>query len=152
MAFGSNVRSWAAAISANEQNGRRIVFRYAEELNADFDLACQPVRVMIVWKYQSDNGQPTSADHRRMNEFEDMLESVLNEDGFATLSLESTGEDSREWTYYTKSEAEFMARLNYALAGWPTFPIEIHVSDDPNWAVYEQFRAGVKNHRSPKLS
>jgi hypothetical protein len=144
MAFSSNVRSWATAISTNEQNGRRIVFRYVEELSASFDQACQPVRVIVVWKYQSENGQPTSADHKRMNELEDMLESVLNEDGFATLSLVSTGEDLREWTYYTKSEAEFMARLNYALAGMSAFPIEIHVASDPHWDVYERFRAGVK--------
>ena len=47
-----------------------------------------------------------------MNQVEDMLESVLKEDGFATLALLSTGEGLREWTYYSKSETEFMARLN----------------------------------------
>jgi hypothetical protein len=79
-----------------------------------------------------------------MNQLEDMLESVLKEDGFATLALVSTGEDLREWTYYTKSETEFMARLNYALAGVPTFPIEIQTASDPDWYVYERFKAGVK--------
>lgn len=44
-----------------------------------------------------------------MNLLEDALESVLKEDGFATLALVSTGEDLREWTYYAKSEDEFMA-------------------------------------------
>jgi len=85
-----------------------------------------------------------SEDHQRMNQMEDMLESVIKEDGFATLALVSTGEGLREWTYYTKSEAEFVARLNYALAGIPAFPIEIHMACDPNWAVYEQFKGGVK--------
>jgi hypothetical protein len=79
-------------------------------------------------KYQSESSQPIPEDHQRMNQLEDMLESVLKEDGFATLALVSTGEDLREWTYYTKSETEFMARLNYALAGVPTFPIEIHTA------------------------
>ena len=79
-----------------------------------------------------------------MNQLEDMLESVLKEDGFATLALVSTDEGLREWTYYAKSESEFMARLNYALAGMPVFPIEIHIECDPNWDMYEQFKAGVK--------
>jgi len=79
-----------------------------------------------------------------MNQLEDLLESVLKEDGFATLALVSTGEGLREWTYYAKSESEFIAHLNYALAGLPGLPIEIHVGCDPNWDVYERFRTGVK--------
>jgi len=82
-------------------------------------------------------------DHQRMNLLEDALESILNEDGFATLTLVSTGEGLREWTYYAKSENEFMSRLNYAFAGMPAFPIEIHSAYDPGWEVYERFKAGV---------
>jgi hypothetical protein len=135
---------WATAISTNAHNGRKIIFRYAEELSMSFDQACQPGRIIIVWKYKSENGQPMAEDHQRMNQLEDMLESVLKEDGFATLALVSTGEDLREWTYYTKSETEFMARLNYALAAMPAFPIEIHTACDPNWDMYERFKAGIK--------
>lgn len=144
MALCSNVRMWATAISTNAHNGRKIIFRYAEELSMSFDQACQPGRIIIVWKYKSENGQPMAEDHQRMNQLEDMLESVLKEDGFATLALVSTGEDLREWTYYTKSETEFMARLNYALAAMPAFPIEIHTACDPNWDMYERFKAGIK--------
>lgn len=75
---------------------------------------------------------------------EDTLESALNQNNFATLALVSTGEDLREWTYYAKSEDEFMARLNDALARIAEFPIEIHIAFDPKWTVYEQFKAGVK--------
>jgi hypothetical protein len=135
---------WATAISTNAHNGRKIIFRYAKELSASFDRACQPVRIIIVWTYQSESGQPMSEDQQRMNQLEDMLESVLKEDGFATLALVSTGEDLREWTYYVKSEAEFTARLNYALAGVPAFPIEIHAASDPDWDMYERFKAGIK--------
>src|SRR5215471_8411607 len=99
MAFGSNVRTWATAISKNTHNGRQIIFRYAQELSTSFDQACQPVRIILVWKYQSESGQPMSEDHQRMNKLEDMLESVLKDDSFATLALVSTGENFREWIY-----------------------------------------------------
>jgi hypothetical protein len=135
---------WATAISTNAHNGRKIIFRYAKELSPSFDQASQPVRTIIVWKYRSESGQPTAEDHQRMNQLEDMLESVLKEDGFATLALVSTGEDLREWTYYAKSDTEFMARLKYALAGMPAFPIEIHTASDPKWDMYEQFKTGLK--------
>src|SRR5215831_1404695 len=132
MAFGSNVRTWATAVSTNANNGRQIIFRYAQELSTSFDQASQPIRIIIVWKYKSESGQPMSEAHQRMNQLEDMLESVLKEDGFATLALVSTGEGLREWTYYTKSETEFMAWLNYALARLAAFPIEIHTASDPD--------------------
>jgi hypothetical protein len=135
---------WATAISTNAHNGRKIIFRYAKELSTSFDRACQPVRIIIVWRYQSESGQPISEDHQRMNQLEDMLESVLKDDGFATLALVSTGEDLREWTYYTKSETEFMARLNYAIAGVTEFPIDVHTASDPDWDMYERFKAGIK--------
>lgn len=131
-------------ISTNAYNGRKIIFRYAKELSASFDQACQPVRIIFVWRYESESGQPMTEDHQRMNQLEDMVESVLKPDGVATLALVSTGENLREWTYYTKSETEFMARFNYALAGMPAFPIEVHSAFDPNWDTYERFKAGVK--------
>jgi hypothetical protein len=144
MAVGSDVRMWATAMSTNEQNGRKIIFRYAEAFSATFDRASQPIRIIIVWKYQSDSGQPLAEDRQRMNLLEDTLESALKDDGFATLALVSTGEDLREWTYYAKSEDEFMGRLNCAFAGMPAFPIEIHIATDPTWDVYQQFKAGVR--------
>lgn len=144
MALDSNVRTWATAISTGADTGRKIIFRYADELSLAFDPVSQPVRFTIVWNYQSENGLPVVEDNQRMNALEDALEAILKEDGFATLALVSTGEGLREWTYYAKSEDDFMARLNYAFAGIPKFPIEIHTTHDPSWGLWEQFKAGVK--------
>lgn len=137
------MRLWATAVSTNASNGRKIIYRYAQELSPTFDRGSQPIRVIIVWKYSSDTGQPYAEEHAAMNLLEDTLEPVLQND-FSTLALVSTGENLREWTYYVASEDEFMTRLNDALAGLPKFPIEIHITEDPAWTVYEQFRAGVK--------
>ena len=144
MALDSDVQTWATATSTNTNNGRKIIFRYAEQLRATFDRASQPIRVIIVWKYESDTGLPNAEDHQRMNLLEDTLQSALEGDRFATLALVSTGENLREWTYYAKSEPEFMARLNDAFAGIPEFPIEIHIACDPNWDMHEQFKAEVR--------
>lgn len=144
MAVGSDVQIWATAISTNVNNGRKIIFRFAKEFRLDFNRASQPVRIIFVWKYEAESGQPGPGEHQRMNLFEDTLESVLKEDGFATLALVSTGEGLREWIYYTTSEPEFVARFDYALAGMPTYPIEIHTAWDPNWETWERFKAGLK--------
>jgi hypothetical protein len=144
MSVGADVQSWATAISTNADNGRRIVFRFAERFAPGFDRASQSVRIIIVWKYQSESGQPVSEEHKQMNLLEDTLEPVLEQGRFATLALVSTGEDLREWTYYAKSEDEFMSRLNYALLGMSAFPIEIHIEQDPSWQMYEEFTRGIK--------
>jgi hypothetical protein len=136
---------WATAISTHAGNGRKIIFRFAQEFRSDFVRASQPIRVIIVWKYQSESGQPMADELQRMNFMEDALEPVFEQGHFATLALVSTGEGLREWTYYVRSEDEFMTRLNCALEGSPAFPIEIHIASDPQWGSYEEFKAGVGN-------
>jgi Family of unknown function (DUF695) len=140
----SVVAEWATAISKNAQNGRVIIFRYARSFKPTFDRGTQPDRIIIIWKYQSESGQPVAEEHQRMNLLEDALEPTLNQAEFATLALISTGEGLREWTYYTKSEDEFIDRLNLALEGMPAFPIEIHTASDPRWIMYQEFKARVR--------
>jgi len=144
MAVGSHVRIWATALSTNRDNGRKIIFRYAKEFSANFDRGSQPFRIIIVWKYQSEAGQPLAEDLQLMNLLEDTLEAVLKDDSFATLALVSTGENLREWIYYAKSDAEFEVRFDYALDGMPAFPIEIHIASDPTWDTYQRFKADIK--------
>ena len=149
MAFSSNVRLWATTVSTHAGTGRKIIFRYAKEFSGEFNKHSQPVRIIIAWKYLSENGQPTAGDHHRMNQLEDLVESAVNEAGFATLALVSTGEGLREWIYYVASEDQFMARLNNALADTPAFPIEIHTGHDPCWNAYQEFAAGVRGANPP---
>jgi hypothetical protein len=91
-----DVETWATAISTNRSNGRRIVFRYAKEFRPSFDQSVQPDRIIIVWNYASENGQPNPDEHSDMNQFEDALQEVLRGSQFATLALVSTGENLRE--------------------------------------------------------
>jgi Family of unknown function (DUF695) len=140
----SNVAVWATAKSTHSGNGRAIIFRFAKEFQPHFDRTSQPDRIILVWRYESETGQPLSDEHQRMNLLEDMLGPALFEGEFATLALVSTGENLREWIYYTKSEDEFMDKLNEALAE-TAFPIEIHTAADPTWETYEEF---IRNLRT----
>jgi|SRR5665213_941763 len=137
------ILKWATAISTNKSNGRMIIFRYAQEFDPRFDRSEHPDRVIIVWKYQTETGQPNSEDHARMNILEDALESALEEDLFATLALVSTGENLREWTYYARSADGFVERLNNALKTHAPYPIDIHSAVDPTWSTYERFKADL---------
>lgn len=144
MAVGSDVVEWATAISTNRDNGRTIIFRYAKAFRSGFDRASQPIRIIIVWKFESDTGMPVSEEHQRMNEFEDALESALDQEPSATLAMVSTGEDLREWTYYARSEAEFAARFDFAIIGMPNLPIEIHTAQIRSGAHTRDSRRGLR--------
>jgi hypothetical protein len=140
----SNVEVWATAVSTNADNGRRVMFRFAKEFSPSFDKASQPDRIIIVWRYESETGQPTSDVHQQMILLEDSIEAILRQDSLSTLALVSTGENLREWIYYSRSEEEFLDRFNLALIGLPIFPIEVHTASDPAWLNYEQFKSGLK--------
>ncbi len=101
------VQTWATAQSTHSGNGRIIVWRFAENLVPSFERSTQPDRIILEWRYHSEMGLPVTQEQIRMDEMEDGLEPI-EESGLATLALVSTGENLREWTYYAKSEDEFM--------------------------------------------
>lgn len=105
-----------------------------------FDRTRFPDRVVISWRYTSANGQPSDAEFKSMTALEDLLESALEQPALAQLVMVSTGDDLREWVYYTRSQDEFMAAMNRALAGQPRFPVEIGLWKDPRWEAYDEFR------------
>lgn len=135
---------WATATSTHATNGRVIIFRFVKEFRAGFKKSSLPDRVILVWRYESESGLPATAEREAMDRLEDLLAPVVEKKGFSMLTLVSTGENLREWTYYTKSEEEFLQALNNALAQQSRFPIEIHAAPDPKWLTYERFRKGVR--------
>jgi hypothetical protein len=140
-----DVEVWATAISTNSTNGRRIIFRYAKDFRPSFDRSVQPDRIIIVWKYVSENGQPNPGEHNDMNMLEDALQRVLRGSKLATLALVSTGENLHEWTYYAQSADAFGDLFDLALEVMPPFPIEIHTAHDPTWSMYTRFRTENPN-------
>jgi hypothetical protein len=135
---------WATATSKHATNGRVIVFRYVKEFRPGFVKASLPDRVILVWRYESQSGLPVTAEREAMDRMEDLLAPAVEKTGLAMLALVSTGEGLREWTYYAKSEQEFLSALNGALGRAPRYPLEIHVAPDPAWSTYERFRKGVR--------
>lgn len=141
-----SAQTWSTATSTNAQNGRVIIFRFVDDLQPGFESSTQPVRIIIQWEYDNEVGQgmPQPEEHARMDMLEDILDPVVSQDGCATLVLVSTGEHLREWVYYSRSEDEFMSRLNQALAGQPPFPLGIHIAQDAEWSTWRDFKDGLQ--------
>jgi len=142
-AIAKEITSWAMAVSEQVGTDRAIVFRYADKFRDGFQRSAFPDRVILVWKYRSDSGMPGPTEGQAMDLLENLLEPLVEKSGVSVLTLVSTGENLREWTFYARTEREFLAELNKALAGQPRFPIEIHAGPDPDWSTYDRFRNGL---------
>jgi len=144
LSYAESGTGWATATSVEKSTGRVIIFRYIKDFMPQFLRTDYPDRVAIVWQYQSASGMPQLPERENMDRLEDLLSSKLEAASLATLVLVSTGENMREWIYYTKSGDDFMARLNSELGNEKPFPIETHAAPDPEWKSYEDFRMGVR--------
>lgn len=140
----AEVTQWATATSKQESTGRTIVFRYAKDFRKGFQAAKLPERLIIVWKYRSETGMPSVEERKSMDRMEGLIAPLVDRAGLSVLSLVSTGENLREWIFYTKSEQYFFEQFNLALAKQPQFPIEIHAAPDPTWTTYNKFRKEVR--------
>ena len=136
----SEAQTWATATSSNATQGTRILYRFVMAFHPDFAPRSQPERITITWPYhgQQRNGMPSAEEQIRMEELEESLAAV-EADGLASLVLVSTGDNLKEWIYYTRSKERFGERLNLALRGKAVFPIQIHSAADPAWTTYHDF-------------
>jgi len=144
VACADEVTTWATAVSKQPSTGRAIIYRYAKDFRDGFAKPELPARIILVWRYKSDNGMPSPAERQAMDRMEDLLEPLIQRSGQIVLAIVSTGDDLREWTFYAKSEDVFLAKLNERLAGKPRFPIEVHAGPDLKWSTYERFRSEVR--------
>ena len=138
----ANAETWVTAVSRN--GDRAIVFRYLKDVDSGRLRLEQTQRIIIVWKYKSENGMPTKEEQNQMASLEDAVYPVVTRDKLATLALVSTGENLREWIFYSKSEAGFFTRLNESTKDLPRYPIEVYAAPDSKWESYERFRSGVR--------
>ncbi len=73
-----------------------------------------------------------------MSEVQDLLIGTFKRDPVAVLTGIFTGDDERNWVFYTLSTNIFGRKLNEALADMPLLPISIYCENDPDWAAYDE--------------
>ena len=126
------MESWAIATRTNEH--RTFIYRYIDDLGPKAgERASQRERVTLRWHYDADanNGMPSDADKAGMDELEDLLDPVVERDGFSNLALVTTGEGDRVWIWYAQSGADFRERMARATRGHGPYPVEVDVAVRP---------------------
>lgn len=112
--------------------GRKDVMKFRE--NPRFS-----IRVEVTWRYGGEaDGMPDLATSRLMEQAQEALTQCFDKDPVAVLTGVFTGDDERNWVFYTLSTNIFGRKLNEALADMPLLPLEIYCENDPQWEAYDE--------------
>jgi len=97
------------------------------------------IRVEITWKYEGQpDGMPEFENSVMMEKVTERLECAFEKDPVAVLTGIFTGDDERNWVFYTLSTNIFGRKLNEALSDLPLLPLEISCENDPDWEQYKE--------------
>ena len=130
---------WTSPTDA--ENGSLIMVTGRRDVDKFRDNPKFSIRVEVTWKYDCEaNGMPDLATSQLMEEVHDALVAVFDKDPVAVLTGIYTGDNRRDWVFYTLSTHIFQKKLNEALAPFPLLPLEIYAENDPDWAEYAEMR------------
>lgn len=127
---------WTGAEGENE--GTPFILRFRPHLQDFIAVNRYHKHLTITWPYTSDNDSlmPGNTDTNLMSEVENSLVEALESDVHAVLAFVYTGQNQREWHWYSSDIAETGKRLNEALSYFERLPIELTAEDDPEWEEY----------------
>lgn len=137
----SESESWWTA-PAQSDSGRLIMVTGRKDIKKFRENPRFSIRVEVTWKYKGDDsGMPDLETSRLMEKVQDALNSAFAKDPVAVLTGVFTGDDERNWVFYTLSTNIFGKKLNESLADFPLLPLEIYCENDPDWNGYEEMEA-----------
>ena len=97
------------------------------------------IRVEVTWKYDGDaSGMPDKETSTLMEEVQEALQKGFKKDPVAVLTGIFTGDNQRDWIFYTLSTHIFGRKLNESLASFPLLPLTIYTENDPGWEEYDE--------------
>lgn len=100
------------------------------------------IRVEIAWPYEGgEDGLPDKETSELMENVQEALQLTFKKDPVAVLTGIFTGENQRDWIFYTLSTHIFNRKLNETLDPFPFLPIKIYAENDPDWEAYDEMSA-----------
>lgn len=124
---------------AESESGRLIMVSGRRDIDKFKSNPKYNIRVEISWDYEGDaSGMPDFETSRLMEEATDNINGVLKKDPVAVMTGIFTGDNRREWIFYTLSTNIFGKKINEALQSLPLLPIKIYCENDPDWLGYRE--------------
>ncbi|MDE6860432.1 MAG: DUF695 domain-containing protein [Duncaniella sp.] len=130
--------NWWTAPTESE-NGRLIMVTGRKDIEKFRSNERYKIRIEVTWKYTGDaSGMPDKETSGLMEEVQEALQSVFTKDPVAVMTGIFTGDDQRDWVFYTTSTHIFGKKLNEALAPYPLLPLTVYAENDPEWEEYDE--------------
>nr|WP_315153349.1 DUF695 domain-containing protein [uncultured Flavobacterium sp.] len=137
-------------LSEGEIEGYPFLIRFRPHLQSFADTKNYNKRLVIIWTYESndDSLMPNQSDIELMEDVENGLVEILEIDIQAILAFVYTGENQKEWHWYSNDIKLTGQRLNEALSNFERLPIELLMEDDENWNEYNLVLEGANETNS----
>lgn len=128
---------WTAPAQA--ENGNLILVTGRRAMDNVIETGLYHFRIEVTWRYQGDNkGLPVFADSSIMEQVTDALTDCFDRDPIAVLTGIYTGDNERNWVFYTRSLNIFQRKFNEALTPFPALPLQFEAEEDPDWQEYRE--------------
>lgn len=136
----SKTSDWWTSPTESE-NGRLIMVTGRRDIDKFRNNSRFNIRVEISWKYDGDaSGMPNYETSTLMEQVQGALETEFKKDPIAILTGIYTGDNERNWVFYTLSTHIFGRKLNEALVNFELLPITIYCENDPDWNEYQEMK------------
>lgn len=130
--------SWWTA-PAESEDGRLIMVTGRRDVRKFRTNPRFTIRIEVTWKYDgNESGMPDKATSELMEQVQEALQAALHKDPIAVLTSIYTGDNRRDWVFYSLSTHIFGKKLNEALAAFPLLPITVYCENDPDWEEYDE--------------
>ena len=124
---------WFTAITENQDNKITIITG-RDNLIPFLQSGKYKEYVQITWKYEGN--MPDDQLAEQMETMQENLRKNVETDKLAILAAIYTEPGERNWIYYTRTVPIFCQRMNEALSQYPSYPIQISATHDPQWEEY----------------
>lgn len=136
----SEKNDWWTSPTESE-NGRLIMVSGRRDVEKFRSNPRFSIRVEITWKYTGiPSGMPDEPTSKIMEAVTEALQTAFTKDPVAVMTGIYTGDNRRDWIFYTVSTHIFGRKVNEALAAFDLLPIEIYSENDPEWAEYAEMK------------
>jgi hypothetical protein len=133
------------AVSEGITDGNPFFIRFRPHLKNFADTKNYNKRLIIIWTYESNDNSllPNEFDTELMENVENNLVDILEIDLQAILAFVYTGENQKEWHWYSNDIKLTGQRLNEILSNFERLPIELLMEEDENWNEYNLVLEGT---------
>jgi hypothetical protein len=128
------------------ENDLPVIMKFVNELPDNKVMSKLTFLTVISWKYDGteNNGMPLDEINQRMIILEDAIENSMSSSKIFTHVYSRTGNNLKEFSYYTKSQDDFMKMLNITLEKHAEYPIGINFYEDKEWSDFKKVISDFK--------